>query len=144
MFSNTGYWNANQITEWCGELIDTGHTTVRKLAKRFDLPLDNLLAAQPDRSDDIYRFFGRYYAKSRADQDFLAVSDRIASDPDAAGLSDDVRRLHAGRRALDRMSVYEWIESRIPGGHARRSESCSTSRTSSSTAPIRRSSRPSI
>ena len=39
--------SANQITEWCGELIDTGHTTIRRLAARFDLPLDNLLAPSP-------------------------------------------------------------------------------------------------
>ena len=117
MFSNTGYWNANQITEWCGEMIDTGHTTVRKLAKRFDLTLDNLLVAQPDRSDDIYRFFGGYYAKSRADQDFLAVSDRIASDADAAGFPTTFDSNTPAGRALDRMSVHEYIETRIPGGH---------------------------
>jgi monoamine oxidase len=51
MFSNTGDWQFQQVTEWCGELIDTGHTTIRRLAKRFDLPLDNLLRAQPNRSD---------------------------------------------------------------------------------------------
>ena len=117
MFSNTGYWNANQITEWCGEMIDTGHTTVRKLAKRFDLPLDNLLAAQPHRSDDIYHFFGGYYAKSRADQDFLAVSDLIASDADAAGFPTTFDSNTPAGRALDRMSVHEYIERRIPGGH---------------------------
>ena len=75
MFSNTGYWNASQITEWCGELIDSGHTTIRRLARRFDLPLDNLLGAQPHRSEDIYHFFGGYYPKSQADRDFVAVSD---------------------------------------------------------------------
>ena len=117
MFSNTGYWNANQITEWCGELIDTGHTTVRKLAKRFDLPLDNLLAAQPHRSDDIYHFFGGYYPKSRADQDFLAVSDLIAADADAAGFPTTFDSNTPAGRALDRMSVHEYIERRIPGGH---------------------------
>src|SRR5262245_60398973 len=58
MFSNSSYWDANQVTEWCGELIDTSHTTIRKLAKRFDLRLDNLLGAQPPRSDDIYQFAG--------------------------------------------------------------------------------------
>jgi len=68
MFSNHSYWDASQVTEWCGELIDTSHTTVRKLAKRFDLRLDNLLGAQPPRSDDIYHFSGQYYAKSQADR----------------------------------------------------------------------------
>ena len=98
-------------------MIDTGHTTVRKLAKRFDLPLNNLLAAQPNRSDDIYHFFGGYYPKSRADQDFLVVSDRIASDADAAGFPTTFDSNTPAGRALDRMSVHEYIERRIPGGH---------------------------
>jgi monoamine oxidase len=117
MFSNTGYWNANQVTEWCGELIDTGHTTIRKLAKRFDLPLDNLLAAQPHRSDDIYHFFGGYYPKSRADRDFLAVSDRIAADAEAAGFPTTFDSYTPAGLALDQTSIYDYIEQRIPGGH---------------------------
>src|SRR5262245_10809665 len=56
MFSNSNYWHFQQVTEWFGELIDTGHTTIRGLAKRFGLPLDNLLKAQPHRSDDVYHF----------------------------------------------------------------------------------------
>ena len=76
MFSNTGYFAAGQVTEWGGELIDTGHRTIRKLAQRFDLALDDLLAAQPSNSDDVYRFFGGYYPKSQADADFSAIFDR--------------------------------------------------------------------
>src|SRR5450432_2295297 len=47
MFSNTTTWADRQVSEWCGELIDTGHVTVQALAKRFKLPLDNLHAAEP-------------------------------------------------------------------------------------------------
>jgi len=117
MFSSTGYWNANQITEWCGELIDSGHTTIRRLAKRFHLPLDNLLAAQPHRSEDIYHFFGGYYPKRQADQDFLAVSGRISADAEAAGFPTTFDSNTAAGRALDLMSLYDYIERRIPGGH---------------------------
>lgn len=117
MFSNAGYWDANQISEWCGELIDTGHTTIRGLAKRFGLPLDNLLGAQPHRSDDIYHFFGGYYSKSQADRDFLAVSDSIAADAEAAGFPTTFDSNTAAGRALDQMSVHEYIERRVPGGH---------------------------
>jgi monoamine oxidase len=117
MFSNTTYFDQRQVTEWGGELIDTAHTTIRGLAKRFSLPLDNLLAAQPNRSDDVYRFFGEYYPKRRADRDFLAVADAIAADADAAGFPTTFDSNNATGRALDRMSVYEYIERRIPGGH---------------------------
>jgi monoamine oxidase len=117
MFSNNSYWDASQGTEWCGELIDTSHTTVRKLAKRFDLRLDNLLGAQPPRSDDVYHFSGQYYAKSQADRDFGAVAGIIAADAAAAGFPTTFDANTAAGRALDRMSVYDYIERRIPGGH---------------------------
>lgn len=54
MFSNSpalsgsgGYWADGQVSEWCGELIDTGHQTMRALARRFHLTLDDLKAAEP-------------------------------------------------------------------------------------------------
>ena len=35
MFSNrTGYWASNQVTEWGGELVDSGHLTIRSLCDR--------------------------------------------------------------------------------------------------------------
>jgi monoamine oxidase len=117
MFTNASYWSANQVSEWCGELIDTSHTTIRQLTRRFGLRLDNLLRAQPNKSDDVYHFFGGYYPKSRADQDFLAVSDQIAADAAAAGFPTTFDFNTPAGRALDRMSVFEYIEKRIPGGH---------------------------
>ena len=117
MFTNNDYWSANQVSEWCGELIDTSHTTIRRLARRFDLRLDNLLRAQPNGSDDVYHFFGSYYPKSQADSDFLAISDRIVADTRAAGFPTTFDSNTTAGRTLDRMSVYEYIERRIPGGH---------------------------
>src|SRR5262245_54714933 len=38
MFTNATYFDQRQVTEWCGELIDTDHATIRGLAKRFNLP----------------------------------------------------------------------------------------------------------
>ena len=42
MFTNTDYFAGGQVAEWGGELIDTGHRTIRRLAQRFHLPLDDL------------------------------------------------------------------------------------------------------
>jgi monoamine oxidase len=48
MFSNNkGYWSEQQVTEWCGELIDSNHTTIKTLVSRFGVALDDLAAAQP-------------------------------------------------------------------------------------------------
>src|SRR5262245_58643878 len=39
MFSNPSgsYWDAGQVSEWGGELIDTGHKLIQTLARRFNL-----------------------------------------------------------------------------------------------------------
>lgn len=119
MFSNTGYWDQNQVSEWCGELIDTGHTTIQALATRFGLPLDDLHAAEPSGSEDTYKFFGRYYRASKADADFFRkVADRVSYEANIGTTYpttfDSSTPL---AQHLDNMSIYEWIESRVPGGH---------------------------
>src|SRR3989440_5815231 len=63
MHSDTGNWGG-QTSEWCGELIDQGHKTILHLAQRFGLATVNLLAGEPNGSEDTYYFFGRYYEKS--------------------------------------------------------------------------------
>lgn len=118
MFSNNGgYWNQGQVSEWCGELIDTGHTTIRALARRFDLRLDDLHASEPAGSTETYRFFDRYYPKGQADADFLAIFDALEQDADEAGYPTTFDSFTPEGKALDRMSIYDWIESRVPGGH---------------------------
>ncbi len=117
MFSNTGYFAAGQVTEWAGELIDTGHRTMRRLAQRFDLALDDLLDAQPDNSDDVYRFFGHYYPKSQADADFSDIFDRIADDEAAAPFPTTFDSHTPEGRSLDRESVRHYVNRRVPGGH---------------------------
>jgi monoamine oxidase len=118
MFSNVSYWDQGQVSEWCGELIDSGHKTVRTLAKRFNLPLADLLAAEPNGSEDTYYFNGQYYPKAQANDDFKPVHNALAGDVQAASYPTTYVLSTAAGRALDAMSVYDWIESRVPGGHA--------------------------
>ncbi len=118
MFSNNGgYWSAGQVSEWCGELIDTQHHTIRNLAARYGLPLDDLHAAEPNGSNETYKFGGAYYPKSQADAHFLDMADILAADVDAAGYPTTFDSSTPAGAALDAMSVYDWIESRVPGGH---------------------------
>jgi monoamine oxidase len=116
----SGYFSNGQVTEFCGELIDTGHTTIRQLAKRFHLRLTDLPAAEPRGTSDTYWFLGGYYPLSQADDDFAAIADVLAADTDAADYPTLYNNYTPAGRALDHMSVYEWIESRVPGGHSSR------------------------
>jgi monoamine oxidase len=112
-----GYWANGQISEWCGELIDSDMTVTRHLCKRFGLHLNNLPAFQPRGSNDTYRFFGAYYPNRRLLQDFRPVFAAVERDLKAAGSDTTYREHTPAGIALDRMSLYEWIQSRVPGGH---------------------------
>src|SRR4029077_1941917 len=69
----SGYWAGGQVSEFCGELIDTGHVTIRHLAQRFGLPTVDLLGAEPNGTEDTYWFLGGYYPKAQADKDFQPI-----------------------------------------------------------------------
>src|SRR5262249_38757763 len=77
MFSNSGqvpgstqYWHDEQVSEWCGELLDTDHTRMFQLAARFNLPIDDLTSTDPEGVEEVYRFRGRYYPRAEAAHDF--------------------------------------------------------------------------
>jgi monoamine oxidase len=118
MFSNTTYFDQGQEFEWYGELIDSGHVTIQSLASRFGLQLDDLLAAQPQPSEETFYFFGQYYPKADADRDFQAILEVLAEDLRLAGYPTTFAESTPHGRMLDSMSVHDWIEARVPGGHS--------------------------
>lgn len=118
MFSNTNYWREGQISEWGGELIDTEHAVVRSLAARYDLPLDDLLGAEPIPSTDAYCVRGHDYPFAQAVTDFGEIASAVATDAKKAGYPTLYNSSTPAGAELDQMSVYDWIESRVPGGHS--------------------------
>ncbi len=120
MFSSMpgSYWDAGQVSEWGGELIDTDHVVIRHLARRFGLALDDLHAAEPAGSTDTYFFNGHYYPFEQAVADFGPVFTALQKDLDSFTypVTFDADNAPAGI-ALSNMTTYEWIETRVPGGH---------------------------
>ena len=119
MFSHrSGYWEEGQVSEWGGEFIDSGHKTIRRLARRFDLKLDDVNAAAPAGATDTFYFDGNYYTTSQADADFSLIYDLVQADLAAAPFPTTFDAFTPEAQTLDRMSLHDWIESRVPGGHA--------------------------
>lgn len=114
----TGYWADGQVSEFCGELIDTDHRTIRALARRFQLPTVDLIAAQPAGSDDTYYFHGAAYPVAQADADFAQIAPTLKAQLKAAGYPTLYSSSTDAGRQLDAISVYDWIETYVPGGHA--------------------------
>src|SRR5712692_9638984 len=83
--NGTSTWDNDQTSEHCGELIDSGHKTILKLANRFNLPTVDLLGAEPIQSSETYYFFGQYYPRAQAIADFKPVYNAVHQDMSAAG-----------------------------------------------------------
>ncbi|MGA7912725.1 MAG: FAD-dependent oxidoreductase [Candidatus Dormiibacterota bacterium] len=118
MHSDTTSWLNGQTSEDCGELIDTGHTTILALAQRFNLTTVNLHEAEPPGSTETYFFGHRYYSAAQANTDFQPVFDRLTADNNAAPFPTLYNSFTEAGKDLDHMTVYQWIESRVRGGHA--------------------------
>jgi monoamine oxidase len=113
----SGYWSQGQVSEFCGELIDTGHTTIRHLARRFRLSTVDLLAAQPAGTEDTYWFLGSAYPRAQAVADFKPVHKILNDQTDAAGYPTTYASSTPAGRKFDHMSVHDWIDAYVPGGH---------------------------
>jgi monoamine oxidase len=117
MHSDTTSWLNGQTSEHCGELIDSRHKTILGLASRFKLATDDLLAAEPNHSTDTDFFFGRYYTQAQANSDFGPVWNAIKDDLNSAPFPTLYNSYTPAGFNLDHLSLYDWIESRVPGGH---------------------------
>jgi monoamine oxidase len=116
--SNATTWLENQTSEWCGEFIDSDHTTMLALAQRFGLSVVDEIAAQPPGSTDTLYFFERYYGTEQAYTDFQAIANQLEADANDLFPTTYDPATHS-RRALqlDHLSAYQWIDKYVPGGH---------------------------
>jgi monoamine oxidase len=117
MHSDTTSWLNGQTSEHCGELIDTGHTVILGLAQRFGLDTVDLRAAEIPGSSDTYFFGGTYYPATQANNDFKPVFKALGADNTAAPFPTLYNSFTQAGFDLDHMSLYQWIETRVPGGH---------------------------
>jgi monoamine oxidase len=110
-------WGNGQVSEWCGELIDTNHKTIQALARRFNLSLTDEIQAQPSGSDDTLWLFDDYYSDKQASSDFQPVHNTLQGQLQAAPFPTLYNSYSTLGYQLDHMSLYDWIEAYVPGGH---------------------------
>jgi monoamine oxidase len=117
MHSDTTSWLNGQTSEHCGELIDTKHKTILGLTTRFKLATVDLLAAEPNMSSETDFFGNQYYTSAQANSDFKPVWNAVKADLTAARYPALYNSFTPAAQALDNMSLFQWIETRVPGGH---------------------------
>jgi monoamine oxidase len=119
MLSLRDHFANGQVVELGGELIDTGHVRIRALAAELDLELDDLLAGEA--LHDTWYFDGREVGEREIVEAFVPVA--AAIERDLASLGDgnlDYRDANPAFRALDAMSIAQWLDRNGVSGWLRR------------------------
>ncbi|MEA2214010.1 MAG: monoamine oxidase [Solirubrobacteraceae bacterium] len=109
-----------QVTEYCGEFIDSNHKTILTLVKRFNLTADDVLAAQPNASTETYYFLNGYYSYTQASNDFQPVHNTLQGQVQATSYPTLYNSYTQAGYNFDQLSLYDWIEQYVPGGHGSR------------------------
>lgn len=118
-FSDRDTFAGGQIVERGGELIDSDHQHIRKLARELGLALDDVLEAQAPGADGWIFFDGERYTEEAALSDFQPLYPVVRDQSRAIG-TPSYRSSTAMAREIDALTVAEWIERHVPGGGASR------------------------
>jgi monoamine oxidase len=113
----TAPWAGGQYSEHCGEFIDLVHVQMRTLIRNFGLRTARVRAGQPKGARPIFSLDGTAYPVKQARRDIKAVMKAARADRRAAKASTTYDEFTEAGKAIDLTSVYDWIETRVPGGH---------------------------
>jgi monoamine oxidase len=114
-FSSRGQFAQGQIAEHGGELIDTDHLAIRRLARRLGLKLTDVLGAVPQGTQALYMFNGQPYSLQQATADWQPIYDKVQEQATKIG---DYNYKHSTDHAkrFDAMSITDWVRRYVPGG----------------------------
>lgn len=115
MHSESAFWGNGQTSEYGGELIDTDHTVMQALVKRFGLRLDDVLADEGTRQQTVL-LDGAYYPERELFRDFRRLYPILEQHVVAAGPVTTYATSTSAGRFLDKMSLTKWIHRFVHGG----------------------------
>jgi len=117
MHSDTTSWDEGMVSEWCGEFIDGDHETLHQLIKRFGLKTVDLGRARGNRSQSVMYYCNRYYGAEEMDRDFQALAPLLQQQAQEVNFPTTYAHFTETAYQLDHLSVYDWIEQHVEGGH---------------------------
>jgi monoamine oxidase len=107
-FSLRGFF-PGQVAERGGEFIDTTHQTMRQYATEFGLLRDDVSKAE---GDVLYDFGGRTFTDEQVVEEYRLLVPRIRADLQTLSGEPTFFANTAGDRALDRLSLADWLATR--------------------------------
>jgi monoamine oxidase len=117
MHSDAITWADGMVSEWCGEFIDGDHETLHQLIKRFGLSTVDLGWARGDRAQSVMYFCNRYYSAEELARDFQALAPLLQQQAQAVSFPTTYAHYTDMGYRLDHLSVFDWIEQYVEGGH---------------------------
>jgi monoamine oxidase len=111
MFSRHNVMGPGLVTEFGGEFVDSDHTDMLALIRRFNLSLIDTFAPSEERLTRTFYFGGRHYTQRQVIEELRPYARRIAADNNR--VPDDVGYQHPGGPAviaLDRMSINQYLQ----------------------------------
>src|SRR5947209_7737347 len=117
MHSDTTTWADGMVSEWCGEFIDGDHRTLLHLIERFKLKTIDLGREIPDRAQTIMYFFNRYYDAEEVWGGLQLIYPILQQQIHEADSPTTYTHFTETGYRLDHLSVYDWIEQYVDGGH---------------------------
>lgn len=113
-----GFFQQGQTVERGGESIDTAHSRLRSLVQELGLGLVDTFAFSVPGTNPIYHCQGSRLSYAELAWGLLLLYPRAQIDAWNAGWPITYFQSTPGARTLDQMSAYQWIETRIQGGHS--------------------------
>ena len=117
MHSDTTPWDDGMVSEWCGEFIDGDNTTLYQLIHRFGLKTVELGRAKGNRTQSLMYICNRYYGADEFARDFKLLAPLLQKQTQAVNFPTTYAHYTEMAYRLDHMSVYDWIEQYVKGGH---------------------------
>jgi monoamine oxidase len=117
MHSDTTTWTDGLVSELCGEFIDNDHQALLHLIERFKLKTIDLGWEIPDQSQTLMYFFHRYYNANEVWGGLEPIYPILQQQLEEAGFPTTYSSYTERGYQLDHLSVYDWIEKYMEGGH---------------------------
>lgn len=118
VYSLRGHFPENQVAELGGELIDSGHLRMRRLAAELGLGLEDYSREPAELARARWYFAGQLRSEREVVDAFMPIAAAIGRDLAALGDA-ALDSNHPAAVALDRLSLRDWFDTRGVSGWLR-------------------------
>src|SRR5260221_2519548 len=102
---------------WSPSMNSPHHKTLHQLIKRFGLRTVDLAWARGDPVQSVMYFFNRYYGAEELARDFQVLAPLLQQQTQEVNFPTTHAHYTETAYRLDNLSVYDWIEQYVEGGH---------------------------